>query len=107
MEREVGPMPSLTMKIRLRFGDDDGEVIGEDVCWRCWKTTASTMTATVARKAQAKRTISRRRTDHRREVDGCRAASSASAAWSESRERRRGSARRGVREVGACMNIPG
>jgi len=77
-EREAGPMPSETMKMRLRFflflflvGEERygppatgslglmGAGAGEVVELRCWRTTASTMTPAVARRAQAKRIISR------------------------------------------------
>lgn len=57
-ESEAGPMPSETMKMRLRLPSAG---LGNFVELLCWVHTARTMRAAVARRAQTKRTISRRR----------------------------------------------
>lgn len=67
-DKEEGPMPSETMKIRLRLlggreGDEEGvgEGEGRRSCDWCCRRTARMMMAIVARKAQMKARVSRRR----------------------------------------------
>src|SRR3569833_3710882 len=105
-EREAGPMPSDTMKIRLRFPSGRGEW---DVWLLCWSTTARTMTAAVAASAQTNKSISRRRAAHGEPAGrlppsvAWSASSSSSASWSDRSEsaERREEASRGVR-ADAC-----
>lgn len=101
MDRDAGPIPSDTMKIRFRL---PGGFENCPVCWLCWNHTARTMMMAVAKSAQTKRTTSRiRYAQGWRSGEAPRTRlSSSSASRSDRAEsiERRGLARRGVRSEG-------